>query len=214
MLNSGRPRKKSQRPLTNEPVRDPPQAEDPPLKKSERTRAAILEAARTLFAERGYDGTTVRDVAAAAAADPALVMRYFGSKDELFVRATEFQLQLPDLAAASRGNEGEALVRHFFQVWELGPSATSMVILLRSALTNDAAAERMREIFAAQVLPALSRRVPRPTAQLRAGLVASHLLGVALCRYVLKIPGVATATVDELVASVGPAVQRYLAGED
>ena len=55
-------------------------------RKSERTRAAILKAAQELFAELGYARTTVRDIAARAAIDPAMVMRYFGSKDALFAR--------------------------------------------------------------------------------------------------------------------------------
>jgi hypothetical protein len=62
-------------------------------RKSDRTRAAILDAARRLFAEHGHDGTTVRDIAAAASIDPAMVIRYFGSKDELFVRASAFDLR-------------------------------------------------------------------------------------------------------------------------
>src|SRR5687768_10823778 len=127
-LNSAATNLESQHVLKNAPSRESAPAETPPLKKSDRTRAAILEAARTLFAERGYESTTVREIASAANADPALVIRYFGSKEELFVRATEFELRLPDVAALKAGNEGEALVRHFFEIWEKGPSATSMAI--------------------------------------------------------------------------------------
>lgn len=214
MLNSGKPSRKSQRSLTKDPRRSAESATTPVLRKSDRTRASILEAARALFAQRGYDGTTVRDVASEAGVDAALVIRYFGSKEELFVRATEFQLQLP-LAAAARGSsEGETLVRHFFDVWERGPSATGMVILLRSALTNEASAEKMREIFVAQVLPAVARHAPRSAAPLRAGLIASHLLGIAFCRYILKLPGIATATPEELTAALAPTIQRYLAGDN
>ncbi|MEO8021619.1 TetR family transcriptional regulator [Polaromonas sp.] len=199
--------------MKNKPSSKPNLPAEPPLKKSDRTRAAILEAARSLFSERGYDGTTVREVAAAAAADPALVIRYFGSKEELFVRATEFELHLPDVAAMKGGNEGEALVRHFFEIWELGPSATAMTILLRSAVTNDAAADKMRELFRQQVLPVVARSGSRTTAPLRAGLIATQLLGLALCRYVLKLPGIATATPEELTANLAPTVQGYLSGK-
>ena len=75
--------------------------------KSERTRAAILKAAQELFAEFGYDRTTVRDVAARAAIDAAMVMRYFGSKDELFARATVVDLKLPDLSKITPPQFGE-----------------------------------------------------------------------------------------------------------
>jgi AcrR family transcriptional regulator len=196
--------------LKNSPARKSPAPAEPPLKKSDRTRASILEAARALFAEHGYEGTTVRDVAASAAVDPALVIRYFGNKEELFVRATEFELQLPDVAAMASGNEGEALVRHFFGIWEQGASATGMTIMLRSAVTNEAAAEKMREVFRQQVLPAVARHGPRATAPMRAGLIATQLLGLALCRYVLKIPGIATSSPEELVKAVAPTIQSYL----
>jgi AcrR family transcriptional regulator len=196
--------------LKNNPVGQSVPAETAPLKKSDRTRAAILEAARTLFAERGYEATTVREIALAAGADPALVIRYFGNKEELFVRATEFELRLPDVSAMKGGSEGEMLVRHFFEVWEKGPSATSMAILMRSAVTNEAAADKMRELFKQQVLPAVARSGPQATAPMRAGLIASQLLGLALCRYVLKIPGIATAPPEKLVAAIAPAIQGYL----
>jgi AcrR family transcriptional regulator len=85
-----------------------------------------------LLVLHGYESTTVREIASAAGADPALVIRYFGNKEELFVRATQFELRLPDLSAMKADNEGEVLVRHFFEIWEKGPSATSMAILIRS----------------------------------------------------------------------------------
>jgi AcrR family transcriptional regulator len=198
--------------LKNNPGGSPEAPAAPPLKKSDRTRAAILEAARALFAERGYEGATVRDVAARAVVDPALVIRYFGNKEALFVSAMDFELRLPDVAAAKAGHEGEALVRHFFEIWEQGPTATGMTILLRSAITNEAAAEKMREVFREQVMSAVARSVPRTAAPMRAGLVATQLLGLALCRYVLKLPGIATAPPEELVAAVAPTIQAYLSG--
>jgi len=181
--------------------------------KSDRTRSAILEAAQRLFAERGYDGTTIRDVAAEAAIDPAMVIRYFGSKDELFIRAAAIELELPALHKVARTSIGEALVRHFLGIWE-GPQANSgMAVLLRSAASNDLSAGKMREVFAAQVLPALARVGTRATVGRRAGLVASQLLGLALCRYVLKLPAIAEMPVEELVKQVAPTIQRYAVGE-
>ena len=68
--------------------------------KSQRTKAAILKAAQQLFADQGYERATVRDIAARAAIDPAMVIRYFGSKEGLFAQATAFDLKLPDLTVA------------------------------------------------------------------------------------------------------------------
>ena len=100
------------------------------VRKSDRTRAAILDAAQKLFAEHGHERTTVREIAAKASVDPALVIRYFGSKDELFVRAAAFDLEIPDLDKIKRSQIGETLIRRFL---ELGEGYTGMTVLLRSA---------------------------------------------------------------------------------
>ena len=179
-------------------------------RKSDRTRAAILDAAQKLFAQHGHGRTTVRDIAAKASIDPALVIRYFGSKDELFVRAAAFDLRMPDLSKVKRSQIGDTLIRRFL---ELGEGFTGMTVLLRSAASNDYAASRVRELFAAQVLPAFARVGNRADAADRAGLVASQLLGLALCRYILKIPPVAEMSAEEIVKHIGPTIQRYASGK-
>jgi AcrR family transcriptional regulator len=181
-------------------------------RRSDRTRAAIFEAARALFAERGYDGATIRDIAGHAAIDPSMVMRYFGSKDELFAATTTFDLRLPDLSAVARDEIGAALVRHFLEIWERRGQDSGFPILLRSAASNAHAAAKMREVFGAQVMPMIAKVGRRATAGKRAGLVAAQILGLALCRYVLKLPPVVDMSADEVVRHVAPAVQRYLEG--
>ena len=176
--------------------------------KSDRTRAAILRAARELFATEGYERATVRDIAAKASIDPALVIRYFGSKEALFVRAADIELRMPDLAGA-RGSRGEAIVRHFLSIWEGQGSNPGMTILLRSASSNPVAAEKLRDVFMRQVLPALRRGGSDPA---QAGLVSSQLLGLALCRYVFELPPVVAMPVERIVREVGETVQRYLEG--
>ena len=183
---------------------------EPKQPKSDRTRAAILAAARALFAAQGYERTTVREIAARAEIDPALVVRYFGGKEGLFAHAADFDLDLPPLAAIAPGQRGRALVAHFLEVWE-GEGA-GLRVLLRSAASNPAAAERLNAIFAGQVAPALAHGLPGPDAARRAGLVASQLLGLALCRYLLKLPPVVAMTDAEVVDAVGETVERYLAG--
>src|SRR5215470_16459047 len=102
-------------------------------RKSERTRAAILNAAQALFAELGLERTTVRAIAANAAIDPAMVMRYFGSKDELFAEATVFDLKLPDLTSIDSSQIGETLISHFLAVWEAASNKNTFTILLRAS---------------------------------------------------------------------------------
>jgi AcrR family transcriptional regulator len=173
---------------------------------SERTKAAILSAARERFAAVGYEAATIRSIAADAGIDPAMVMRYFGSKDRLFAAAAEFDLRFPAFTGVDRAQLGSAVVRHFLDRWE-GDDA--LVLLLRSSTTNAEAAQRMKQIFGAQLEPMVAGLVGADAAT-RAGLIATQILGVALCRYVLKLPPIAAMSRDEIVSWISPTVQRYL----
>ncbi|MFI7219319.1 TetR/AcrR family transcriptional regulator [Micromonospora maritima] len=180
----------------------------PRTRRSDATRAAILRAARARFAADGYDRATIRAIAADARIDPSMVMRYYGSKEGLFAAAAEFDLHLPDLSRVPPERLGETLVRHFVNRWE---ADGTLVALLRAASTNPGAAERMRGIFADQLAGAVARSGVDPaTAARRAGLVASQILGLALTRYVVRLPPVVGLDPEELAAWVGPTIQRYL----
>jgi AcrR family transcriptional regulator len=180
-----------------------------PPRRSDATRAAILAAAREQFAASGYQAATIRAIAAAAGIDPAMVMRYYGNKEGLFAAAAEFDLRLPDLGALPRKDVGAALVEHFLDRWE---GDDTLMALLRTAVTNDAAAARMQAIFATQLAPLMARLSgePRAAAAARAGFVASQILGLALCRYILKLPPVVALKRAEIVRRIGPTVQGYL----
>lgn len=184
------------------------------LSKSDRTRNSIVLAARRLFGEKGFDRTTVREVAADAGIDPALVIRYFGSKERLFAEAAEFRLNLPDLDGVDPATFGDVLVRHYIDVWEGEAGTGGLPILLRSAASSEAAADQMREIFSSQVLPAIKAIKGGRGASQRAALVASQLLGMALCRYILKFPPMVSMPRETLVREVGRTIQRYATGED
>ncbi len=171
------------------------------------TKAAILAAARERFAAVGFQGATIRAIAADAGIDPAMVMRYFGSKDELFAAAADYDLKLPDLTGVDRSRLGTALVDHFVNRWE-GDEALGL--LLRSATTNAEAAQRMHRIFGEQLLPVVAAVVPAEDAPQRAGLIATQILGLALCRFVLALPPVAAMSREDIVAWLGPTIQRYL----
>lgn len=171
----------------------------------------ILAAARERFAADGYERATIRAIAADARIDPSMVMRYFGSKEKLFAAAAYFDLELPDLAAAPLGEVGRRLAGHFLDRWE---ADEGLMVLLRSGVTNADAAERMRSIFAEQLLPVVARFGGDPhEAGRRAGLAASQVLGLALCRYLLRFPPIASMSRAEVVDHVGPTLQRYLTGD-
>jgi AcrR family transcriptional regulator len=174
---------------------------------SDETKAAILVAARERFGTAGFQAATIRAIAADAGVDPAMVMRYYGSKDKLFAAAAEFDLRFPDFAANDRAQVGRSVVRHFLERWE-GDEA--LVILLRSSATNGEAAQRMQEIFGTQLQPLVATLVPAEEAGVRAGLIATQILGMALCRFVLRLAPVVEMSRDEVVEWLGPTIQRYL----
>ena len=179
-------------------------------RRSDRTRAAILAAARKRFADDGYERATIRAIAADADIDPSMVMRYYGSKEQLFATAVSFDLRLPDVTGIPPAGLPEAFVRHFIARWEGDPADDALVVLLRSAVTNEQAAERVRGIFHEQVRPMLAAALGERAAE-RAGLVSAQLLGLALSRYVLRLPGVADVDADEIAAAFAPAVRAVLA---
>lgn len=181
------------------------------------TRARILGSAREAFGERGYDGATIRTIAADAEVDPALVYHYFGSKQQLFVAAMEFPADLsaaiPRLAAGPPERLGERLVDYVLELWE-GPAMRPLLLgLLRSASSDPVAAAMMRRYLAEGPVLALATASNRPNASLRATLAGSQLVGLALARHVVGVEPLASASRDVLARAIGPTVQRYLTGD-
>ena len=178
------------------------------VRNARETRADILAAARSRFGAEGYERTTLRAVAADVGVDPALVIRYFGSKQELFAAAANFTLNLPDLTGIDPSRVAEVLLPRFFAVWE---EDTTFVALLRASMTSATAAETMRSVFATQVAPVLAAVTPDHPAQ-RAGLLGSFIIGLATTRYVLTNPAVADLSHRELIRWATPVIRDLLVG--
>lgn len=178
--------------------------------RSERTREAILRAARLHFAAQGYDGATIRAIAAEAGIDPAMVMRYYGSKAGLFASASAIDLHLPDLRGVDRARLGEVIVRHFLTRWEGDLADDALIFMFRTAVTNAAAAARLQTIFTEQAARPIAIALNDPDPTRRAALVGTQLLGVALCRYILHLEPIASLGTEMLIADLAPTVQRYL----
>jgi len=186
----------------------------PPPRRSDATRSRILRSARTEFAVAGYDRATIRGIAAGADIDPSLVMRYFGSKADLFDAIVEIDLRLPNLAKVPRRRLGETLVSHFLTRWEGDPADDALLTLLRSAATDENAANRMRGIFRHQLVAALVDIVSDPAeAATRAGLIATQMLGLALCRHIVRLPPVVALEKATLIEFVGSTIQRYVTAD-
>jgi AcrR family transcriptional regulator len=178
----------------------------------------VLAAARTAFAERGYDGASIRGIATAAGVDPALVHHYFGTKDALFLAAVQAPADpddfLPEVLAAPPDERGAAVVEMVLRVWD-GPGRTAVLALVRSAVNHEWSARLLREFVLAKIVRRVvgSLDMPPEEREARGALVASQVAGLVLMRYVLQLEPLASASREEVVAAVAPTVQRYLTGE-
>ena len=178
------------------------------------TRAEILASARTLFAERGFAGTSVRAIAASAGVDPALVHHYYGSKDDLFLAALQIPVDPRELLApvVAQGVDGaaERLLRVFLGVWDDPVHRLPLLGLVRSSL--EPAGERLiREGFVPVVLVPVGAGLGIDHPEVRMPLVASQILGLVLVRYVLMVEPVASMSAEQVVAHFAPGIQRFLA---
>jgi AcrR family transcriptional regulator len=181
-------------------------------RKSDTTRARIIEAARERFRREGYERTTIRKVARDAKIDPSMVMRYFESKPGLFDAAMTVELRIPDLRHHPKDKLGEALVSHFLNRWE-EPDADSLQLLLRSSASNEEAAERLRTIFRDQIITMVAHLRGKAGSREAAALIGSQMMGLAYARYILKLPPLVAMPRQTLVRVIGATIQRYLMGE-
>jgi AcrR family transcriptional regulator len=182
----------------------------------QQSKQRILDAARKRFMRDGYERATVRAIAADAGVDVAMVYYFFDSKDGLINAAalTGPQHPLHQLAMLlDEGTEqiGPRLVRRFIESWDAGVVFEPLVALWRSAPIHPHARNVLLDSIAGPVAQRVAAEFGVADAELRVELVASHLIGLAFARYQLKIEPTASADIEDLVAWVGPTVQRYLA---
>jgi len=181
------------------------------------TREAILGAARERFSAVGYDRTRLRDVAADADVDVALVHYHFKSKDGLFAAALEMPVSLPDLMAGVLG-EGELedfaarFLRRILEVWDDDRVAPALVAMVRSAMSHEPSAVALRGFVRTELLDRIARRLDTPDADERSVLFGSQLLGLLLYRHVLKIEPLASMDPEAVVSAMAPGMQHYLTG--
>lgn len=185
------------------------------------TRGRIVAAAREVFAERGYDGASIRQIATGAGVDPALVHHYFGTKERLFLAVVQPPINpadlIPRIVAGDPAKLGERVVGTFISVFESPVTAPAFEALIRGAFANRITGTLVREFFAVQIIRRVVREldavVDATELPLRANLAASQLLGLAATRYILKFEPVATAPREIVIAAVAPTLQRYLTGD-
>ncbi|MBB5915005.1 AcrR family transcriptional regulator [Nocardia transvalensis] len=178
------------------------------------TRQALLDSARRKFAEAGYDKTSVRDIAADAGVDAALIRHYFGGKAELFRATMGWPFDPADIAArvvnGGRDGLGGRLTRVFFEAWDTPESQAPLLAILRGAATHEDSATLVRQFIQKQLYPQMAAALSGPDAELRVDLAMGQLLGIAYLRYIIRVEPVASESVDELVARLAPVVDRHL----
>jgi AcrR family transcriptional regulator len=179
----------------------------------EDTRGGILAAARAEFGAKGYHQATIRAIAAEAGVDPALVLHYFGSKDDLFAASIDLPLRPTDIAdvllADGVGWIGRNIATLFFSVWENPETRNPLMAMLRGAFDNEQGAAMMREFFGSALLGRVAPQIDGPDAELRTSLAVSQLVGVAVLRYVIGFPSLVKVPVEQLIETLAPRIQAY-----
>lgn len=176
----------------------------------------LLDAAREVFAESGFDGATVRAIAARASVDPSMINHWFGGKQNLFAQAV---LRLPfqpgDFVATAVAGPldglGDRLLRTFLSAWDSHPNA--FPALVRGAASHELATEGFRDLVTSTILGPITEQVSADDAGLRATLCGAQLVGVGMARYVIRLEPIVSATPDVLADAVAPTLQRYLTGD-
>jgi AcrR family transcriptional regulator len=181
------------------------------------TRGQILAAARSSFAARGYDATTLRGIAREVGVDPALVHHYFDGKEQLFVAAMELPFDpavaVPAMLAGDDDLIGERFVRFFLMLWGDPVKREPFLALLRSAVSHQEAASMLREFVTAAILERAVALIDLPDARLRVEAAAAQMIGLAMVRYIVQAEPIASASDDQLVALLAPTIQCYLSGQ-
>ena len=180
------------------------------------TRAAILAAARELFAAQGFARTTIRAVAGSAGVDAALVHHYFGTKDDLFLAALALPVDPRALLApvVAQGPDGAAarLLTVMLGVWDDPDNRLPFVALVRGSL-EPGGSRLLTEGFVPLVIGPVGRALCVDRPEHRTPLVVSQVLGLVLTRYVFEVEPLASLPADVVVATYAPTLQRYLTGD-
>jgi AcrR family transcriptional regulator len=181
------------------------------------TRGEIAAAAGRLFAERGYDRTSMRAIAAEAGVDPALVTHYFGSKQRLFVETVQLPIDPGPLvalaAAGAAASAGETLARAVVGVLESPPGRERATSIVRAAASEPEAAALLRQQLSEQLFGPVARELGGEEPELRANLCGSQMVGLVMARYVVGVEPLASTEPDRVIRAIAPVLQHSLTGD-
>jgi len=178
------------------------------------TREAIRAAARAQFAEQGYDRTSLRSIALQAGVDPTLVSHFFGSKQQLFAEVMQLPFDpsavLPRIVAGDPATIGTRLATFVVTVLQTPEGHARLTGLVRAAASEDAAAAVVRERVTREILAPLAAKLGSDRPELRGALAASQVVGMVMARHVVKVEPLASLPAEQVIALIGPTLQRYL----
>ena len=179
------------------------------------TRGEIVDAAKRVFAAKGYDGTSLRGVAREAGVDPALVHHYFDGKASLFVAAMALPFdprQVEEHAAATEFS-GSRTIEGFLSMWDRAEgTGSSFVSCMAAMAASTNVADAMREFISERVWSVLPHNEGESEAlkRRRTSMASSQLMGLAFARYLLRVPPMSSASPKQIARWVGPTLDRYV----
>lgn len=177
-------------------------------------REAVLDAAKVAFRSRGYMRTTMKGVAAAAGVAPEVVTNYYNSKDKLFDAVVRLPFDpigsIPALVAPGVDGLGERLTRVTLDTFKDPEAREDLLALAKAGVSSGKAVAGMRSMIEAGIVDRLAGVIGVPDARLRANLITSYLLGIAVSRYIVRMEPLASLSDDDVVKLVSPTVQGWL----
>jgi AcrR family transcriptional regulator len=184
----------------------------PRVERRRRTEAAILVAAREQFAEHGFERTTIRSVAAQAGIDPALVMQYYKNKEGLFAAAARWEVDQKRMASAALEDIPRTAIDDLFAGFEDPAMRDAHIALMRNCLTHDSALGIVRDEVMCETQALIAKTIGGDDAELRAGLLASTMMGLVLGRYLLELPALVSASREDIERVLLPVLEQIVSG--
>lgn len=182
-------------------------------RKGQRTRRQILEAARAVFGDVGYERATIRGIAATANVDKSSVVKYFGTKQKLFEEAATWTIPIDDVVSADPSQTAENLARGMLAAWAADPNSP-MAVLLRASMTSEEAADLLRTHITSHAVSTIAKTIDAPDARLRAALIGAMLMGVASQRYLVRMPDLVDVDTEHLLRLITPALRAVIDPSD
>jgi AcrR family transcriptional regulator len=178
-------------------------------RKGQRTRRQILEAARAVFGDVGYERATIRGIASAANVDKSSIVKYFGTKQKLFEEAVTWTIPIHDVVSEDPSQTAQNLARGMLAAWAADPNSP-MAVLLRASMTSEDAAQILRTHITYHAISAIATTIDTPDARLRAALIGAMLMGIASQRYLLRMPDLVDVDTEHILRLITPALRAVI----